>query len=392
MRLWIDNTGLHAVRQCLNGHADNDADIRGLLQFATLLIYADCLQVNGFEIAVIAERTEEIAHDLAEMNSSQSFLKIDQVSQQDYAKACVSAADRAADDLPFIFNPDEHLLLRLGPPDLPPSLLERQVNCVRLASLAEDSDELTALRQEALIDKAVGAVDYMFATSECLRDAVSAMVSTHSKWTDQHSYRLNVFLRYQLNDQLGLSRSAIYAPAVGRAELINTRHKFVTDALLGEVDDILTELRGAPMGVPSVAAALVARAKGEPRAIIMEALSMRERAQPIREWLSHLVDRSKESNDRFELLSQIRSLGADLRKDLSLDSAPRFLDAVDVTFIVGLPAPSVSAVKLFEWLRYNRGRRQRAVLTDVVRSTAYNESFPRDYRHLTSACSRNRAS
>jgi hypothetical protein len=390
MQVWTDNTGLHAVRQCLNGKADNDGDIRGLLQFATLLIYGDRMQVNGFEIPVISERTEELVHALALMTPNQTLLEIAPITAQEYAEACTAAADRAASDLPFVFNPDEHIHLRLGPPDLPRELLDRQVNCVRLACLTDESDELSAIRQHALADRAVGAVDYMFATSAGLRRAVSTMVSAHAQWTDQHSYQLNVFLRYQLNDQLGACRSAIYAPAVGRAELIHKRHKFVTEALVGELDDVLTELRGTPLGIPSVSAALVSRSKGEPKAILVESLEMRERARSIRQWLSHLVDRSVRRNERFELMSQIRSLGADLRKDLALDSAPRFLDAVDVTFIVGLPAPSVSAVKLFEWMQYNRGRKQRALLTDIVKSAAYYDSFPRDYSRLASACSRNR--
>lgn len=61
MKIWIDNSGLHSAAQCLDGRASlsHDYHLRGLLQFATLIIFSDSLSLNGFEDSGIAARSAE---------------------------------------------------------------------------------------------------------------------------------------------------------------------------------------------------------------------------------------------------------------------------------------------------------------------------------------------
>ena len=202
MNLWLDNTGLQAAGQCLMHRAKTDYDVRGLLQLATFIIYADKLELNGFEHIPIASRSRQIRDEILSFGLESSALAIKDVTSDAYGLACETTAIYVASELPHRFHPDEHELIGAEPPNLTPGITQRQFLFVKLADLSDSSDELTKTRESALEDKAVGAVEYMLAICPELRAAIVRMIRDHGNWTDSHSYQLNVFLRYHLNDAL----------------------------------------------------------------------------------------------------------------------------------------------------------------------------------------------
>lgn len=386
MQLWIDNTGLQSAGLCLDGRASlaHDYDVRGLLQLATLVIYGNKVSLNGFEENIIAKRSHEIVEQLQTIGITEEILSISPVAEAEYALACKTAADSIAPDLCDGFNPDEFKLIGGEPPDLPRGLQERQVKYVALASEQEGSTKLQEVEENALADKAVGAVEYMLACSPALREAVARILTMYPNWGDRNSYQLNVFLRYHLNDALGEQSFSKYAPAIARAELVSRRNQYVIEALGNTVDKTVAELRGEPLGVPSTLAALLQRAKGEPRAILSVAREFRERSRPLRDILDTLTVKYPVDTpeSRFGIRKQIDELRRQLRRDVGLEKAAKLRDAVEIRFIIGIPVPSVSGKEIVKWVQEHIQSRRTAVLTELVKASAYSDFSTQLYEKL----------
>lgn len=388
MRLWIDNTGLHSVGQCLVRAATGDHDVKGLLQFATLLVYGDSLGVNGYEPMGIASRSKYIVDHLVGLGCPGSAVVIKPVSRDLYALACKSAAAEAEENLLLSFNPQQEALLGCEPTNLPLGDYERQIHFPQLLRLKDDSAQLADTLVTALDEQSVGAVDYIIASSGLLRCRIRELIEHFSSWTDLNSYQLNAYLRCELNQALADRYGAEYTPAVPRAQLVNRQCHHVLNSLDDVADSVVSELRGSSIGVPSVIAFLVSRCKGDPLGVIEEALRLRQQTEALRALLQQYIDAFGEDSPegRFHIRAVLRGLGEDVRGSLGLCKSHRLVDAIDLSFIIGIPVPRISAVKLLEWLRFRVRRRRVTVLTDLVKKVAYYDDFHRDYRRLSRGC------
>jgi hypothetical protein len=392
MKLWIDNTGLQTAFQCLDGWANPhyDHSVRGLIQLSTLIIFGNQITLNGFEDGNVATKSQEAVERLQTLEIDQETLRIEPIGKEEYGLACYTAAESIAAELVESFNPAEHMLLGGEPPDLPRGVKKRQVEFIRLASEPEGSPLLTRVMETALDDKAIGAVEYMLASSPQLRSAVVDLIASYPDWEDPYSYQLNVFMRYHLNDALADQCFSKYAPAVRRAELIDRRHQYVLDALSSQLDDAVAELRGEPLGIPSVLGALLQRSKGEPEAMIKVAREFREYSTALRNALEKLADRFADDTPevRFELQQQVKELGHQLRRDLKLEKAATLRDALELRFILGVPVFFISGSALLKWAEQRRMRRRTAVLTEVVKAVAFANSPTDLYGRLRKRSSR----
>jgi hypothetical protein len=151
----------------------------------------------------------------------------------------------------------------------------------------------------------------MLATSQALRDAVMHTIRMYPSWTDVNSYQLNIFIRYHLNAALAEQSRSTYAPAIARAELIQRQCQYLIHALERVADDIVEELRGGPLGIPSTLAALVQKSRGEPEALLQVAMEFRQQSKPLRDALESLSatysDNTPEA--RFEMQRAVNELG-----------------------------------------------------------------------------------
>lgn len=393
MRIWIDNSGLQSAAQCLDGRASRSHDyhVRGLLQFATLLIFSDRLSLNGFEDPGIAARSAEIIQQLEGLGITKDIVSVSPVTEAEYALGCQTAADSVADVLVGSFNPNEHLLVAGEPPDLPRGLRERQVAAVSLCSEPDESAKLHRIRKTALKDKAIGAVEYMLASSQPLREAVKRAVGFHTQWGDEQSYQLNIFLRYHLNAALAEQAFSKYAPAVARAELIQRDSQYLVEALQELVDHVAQELRGGSLGVPSTLVALIQRSKGEPRALLKVAMEFRQHSGPLRRALGLLATKYADDTPegRFEIHKTIAELGHQLKRDVGLEKSTKLGDAVEFRLILGVtPTLSLSGRELMKWYAERRRRKQTAVLTELVKASAYSDLSTDLYGKLRTASTR----
>lgn len=74
---------------------------------------------------------------------------------------------------------------------------------------------------------------------------------------------------------------------------------------------------------------------------------------------------------RFEIQEATRDLGQQPRKELGPEKRIRLRDAVELRFIYGIPVASISGVKLLDWIEERRKARRTAVLTELVKASAY---------------------
>lgn len=386
MKLWIDNTGLHSAGVCLEGRAnlEHDYDVRGLLQLATLVVYGNEVSLNGFENKLIASRSREIVEQLQAIGITEDIVSINPVTEIEYALACKTTAESIAPELFEGFNPNEFQLIGGGPPDLPRGFRDRQVRCLALANEPEGSTKLQEVEESALSDKAIGAVEYMLACSPALREAVARIMVTYPNWSDTHSYQLNIFLRYHLNNALGDQYFSKYAPAIPRAELVSQRSQYIIETLGNTLDKTVADLRGEPLGVPSILAALLQRSKGEPRAVLKVAREFRERSKPLRDALGTLAEKYSDDTpeSRFEIQRQMKEMGQQLRRDVGLETSSTLRDALEIRLIIGIPVPVVSAKEIVKWVHAKMQSRRIAVLTELVKASAYSDLSTTLYEKL----------
>jgi hypothetical protein len=391
MQLWIDNTGLQSAGLCLEGRARpaHDYDVRGLLQLATLLVYGNKISLNGFEDKVVADRTEEMVDRLRGLGIAKNILSISPITEVEYALACRTAADSVGPDLASNYNPDDFRLVGGEPPDLPRGVAKRQVNYVALAHERKGSAKLHAVEKAALRDKAIGAIEYMMACSPPLRKAVTRILKTNPNFEDTRSYDLNVLLRYHLNDALAEQSFAKYAPAIGRAELVARRNQYILTSIGGLLDKTATELRSKlssePLGTPSMVVALLHRSKAEPQGVLTAALEFREHSKALRNTLEKLATKYLDDTPeaRFEIQAEINELGAQLRRDVGLDKRATLRGAVDVKWALGtVPIPFISSKEIVKWVRELKKKKQTAVLTELIKASAYSDAPSDLYKKL----------
>jgi hypothetical protein len=84
----------------------------------------------------------------------------------------------------------------------------------------------------------------------------------------------------------------------------------------------------------------------------------------------------------FEIRTQINELGRQMRRDVGLERAAKMRDAVDVRFIIGFPVPSVSGKELLTWVKERLLSRRTAVLTELVKASAYADLSTKLYETL----------
>ena len=112
MRLWIDNTGIQSAGICLDGHGRTEFDAKGLLQFATFLVYGNRTLINGFEASPISSKTVEFKDYFTDLGVPEDAIHIDnEITKVIYAKACKTAAEDATENLEYEFNPREFEVL-----------------------------------------------------------------------------------------------------------------------------------------------------------------------------------------------------------------------------------------------------------------------------------------
>ena len=354
--MWIDNTGFYPVKMCLEKKAQRIADIKEFLQFAILIIFGETLTLNGFNIDRVREQNLAIIDQLVSLGIEKNTITLSVDSESFYSKACQTAAERAAEALLY-FSPIDKPIDRRGPAHLPQKDWKKHLRYVKLTQYDDNDPILSDVAGKALEQKAQGAIDYMIATSPSLRHEVSQVIKQHPEWSQKDYFNnLNLFLRSYVNDTLAKQASALYCPAVVRAESIRQRQAYILDILLilmSSVDDVVAKIRGMsiPLSLPSIMVTLLENAKGDPRGVLQEAIRLRSNMTNFRKWLeSNLpTNLGNTPEERAKIAKKIKRLIDAPQVELGLKEGPKF--PLDICFIMGLPVPRLSGRELTTWFQ-----------------------------------------
>lgn len=162
MNIFLDNTGLHSVGRCLEGQGVGEVDIKGLLQFATELIFSQNISISSFETEDIQDRSELIKVALAGAGLASKTIRIKPYTSLEYAEACERAADRFSEDFKYIF-PEVSLPIGMDPKALTVDL-RTNAHLDYVHSLVKQEwgpHHLEEIASTALNDKATGSVAYI---------------------------------------------------------------------------------------------------------------------------------------------------------------------------------------------------------------------------------------
>lgn len=161
--------------------------------------------------------------------------------------------------------------------------------------------------------------------------------------------------------------NAVYLPAVSRAEHFAREAAILSHQLEEQLADVAAHWQPESFALPRLSALLLRRGKGEPAGIINEALALRERTKWVRKHLQQRV--TALSADPFAPDTELRKaeLGRYVLAVLGVEEEPRFVDALEVHFLVGLPAISLDIEKLYDWARYRMWTRRMFLFTELAR-------------------------
>jgi hypothetical protein len=366
----IDNTGLQSTGLALEGYGRGEVDVLEMLQLTTFIVFAEQIATGGYEVETVTRKTREVGDRLSAFGLEQDFIYQSFVTPNHFASICETAALDCSEDLFYEFQPKKESVGGLYPAALQLQELNVRFPMIsRLISREMSEQELAVYRREALDMKKAGAVAYMIASCLELRETVRQVLTAHELSADLIN-QLDAFCRLYLNSVLASQQGSIYSPAIARARLIRRNYSSPIATLSTAFDNVTAQLKTEPLHLPSVAAYLVLKAKGEPKAVIQEAIELREKTHELRQWLTRLTEMSiSESPDqRSEASNEVKEFISLLEKELRLKPAPKFSDALEISFILGLPAPELSGAKLIEWIKFCWKKRKVAVLTDLSKS------------------------
>ncbi|HYC54053.1 MAG TPA: hypothetical protein VEL28_03855 [Candidatus Binatia bacterium] len=391
MNLFLDNTGLHAAGESLDGRSRGDADVKGLLQLGTLLIFAERLHLNGFELDTVAGRTREIRDMLVELGLPSSSLAIGDQDDVIYGRACISAANAAADDLASLSSTAMVSAGPVAPTGLPEGAMAQEAADMLSILSATRSETPRHFHLTALQSRARGAAVYMLASSSKLRRAVKDCFPAPGELSPAVLEQLGIFLRLYLNDALAEERKATYTPAVSRAAMMRQQFTSLIHGMETVVENAAAALTPRTLGVPAVSAALLDRSKGEPAAVVAEALRLRDDAKGMRRRISTIATKVVEGGPagQFELGEELRDARRAVHESLGLAQVPRLLDALEIQLILGvIPKAKIKPAAALDAYESWRRRRRYAVLTELSKSAAYSVHQQRNWEKLVQASSR----
>ncbi|MEL6445675.1 MAG: hypothetical protein AAFR95_13195 [Bacteroidota bacterium] len=366
MKVWIDNTGLQAAGSSLTEEPTHS--IEGLLQLATLVAFSDVLSLNAFEGSTVAAKSAEVKDVLTSIGLDPRAIDLVRIAPESYAVACEQAAAFCRDKLSEAFLPSQDSTSAEFPPSLSEEEVHTQVTRGLQVLFCNDAKLLEDFRAESLDMKASGAVAYMLSSDGQLRvaarDLIAAYEGSWNVWRQVEN-----FLRYHLNQELAQQADASYAPSVGRARVIRANATAVGMRIAELLDGLSERLKGRALHIPSIHRYLLRQSGGDPHGVVYEALRVRAETTTLRTHLRSRLSRSSSATQHASLEREIAELGRELEAQLGLREEPTWQNAIDISFVIGLPpiAITASSKKLKEWWDYRSAQARNAILTDISR-------------------------
>ncbi len=401
MKLFLDNTGLHSIGRCLDGDAQGEPDIAGLLQFATQLVFSDQLFFATFCGSEVAARSQDVSEQVARLGVGSDVLRHSPSDTVSYDRATFAAAERLARDLKFSFGrtSTEAASVTTCLPDANP-LDDRHYRSIHRAIKSATDSSRSELAAEGTDMELVGSGARLVTASTNLWREASRLAQGKS-WQTADTGKLIVMLRCYLNHEVAtlLSESerddVDFSPCVRRARTIQTQDAYVLAKLSEIVGAAARKLDGIRLEAPPVALALVLKAKSDPKGIIAEALVAREKAAELRRHLREVVRaaRKETSSDteavrRSETIDRlrqaVRELAILLEQDLGVAPRVGLRDALEANMVGPVPMPPPR--KMLEWVMHKWHRPRITILSEFAKTLANPTNDKFALRRLYAAC------
>lgn len=378
--MFIDNTGLHSVGRCLEDNHRGEIDAKGLLQFAIELVFANQIVVSRFEDTPIRTNSRRIISQLRRLGVGRDILNSVGFSAPSYAKVCRTAADNLLDELDYVFSSSALQIETLAATRPDGRIPETEQLLSNLALGKCDSAGLETARSPKLPRKAASSIGYMVASNDRLLKQIRATAS--KKWTAESAIELAACLRFYANQELARAKESIYTPAVARAELVRHNNQLFSERLSNVVEDAAESLGSQRLGIPAVAGVILSRSKGDPKGVISEALSLREKAKDLRSYLAkRLGDPEPDNPDWLHTLNnEMEDVAAALRHELHPGTRPTWKDGIEIQ--LSPPFVNMNLAKLSEWRKFRKMRKHIFILTELSKHAAYKALPPQALRKL----------
>lgn len=404
MKLFLDNTGLHSVGRCLDGYAKGELDIAGLLQFATQLVFSDQLFYAAFCSAGVTARSQRVNEQVSELGVGSEVLCLSPSDAVSYERAGLSAAERLAGDLKFAFvgTTTESVPIATCLPDLNP-LRDRGYGKIHRALEIGNDSSRSELSVEGADMRLVGSAARLVTMSDNLWLQASRLARSKS-WKKEDTAKLVALLRCYLNQELAMllsqseHDSVNYCPSVARARIIEGQDAYVLSKLTELIGEAAQKLDRIKLEAPPVALALALRAKGDPKAVITEALVARESATELRRYLREVIDAAKRDAATLRkdlrndaeidcLRKAVKRLASLLEQELHIAQCPEALDAFEGLMVGPVPIPTPRKVK--DWIRNKHDRPRITILSEFAKTVANPTSDKFALKKLYANCQRN---
>jgi len=287
----IDNSGLHAIDKILKekvlskNKLNKYTDIDSLLHICVLLIISDDIYLNHYETDRIIERSDNLLKILkSEGVNNITFIYPD---EKDFYTLLNENAKNAAIELQnkSFSTIDKEMILSLSP-DITHQEMESRKNLYE--HLSKGTLELQDLKGKARKNKMEGAVDYMIASNGLLREQILKISRNHKLVTTEDQYifsqQVNAYLRVILNNKFSKKNGNLYAPSIGRANLIHQSEKKIINLNGKPLEN------GNHVTIPYIPLErkLLKEAKGNPYKMLETALIIRDKAKKVRELYSSI--------------------------------------------------------------------------------------------------------
>jgi|GEM_PF-3645143 len=404
MRLFIDNTGLHSIGRCLDGDAKDEPDIAGLLQFATQLVFSDGLFYSAFDGTGVASRSQKVKEQVSKLGVNSDVLRLSPFDESSYERTVRAAAERVADDLfPFPSTTTKSALIATSAPDLNP-LEEQHYDNLHRAIKSGTESSRSELSAEGADIQLIGSGARLVAISDNLWTKASHLAQRKS-WKKEDTAKLVVMMRCYLNQELAMHLSQTgpdsvdYSPSVARARIIEVQDAYVLSKLPEIIGLAANKLDRIKLEAPPVALALTLRSKGDPRALIAEAVIARGKATALRLHLRNVVDAARRETfaDSEDIRSDatihrlriaVEELKTLLEQDLGIAPRAGVRDALEGVMIGPVPIPPPR--KMFEWAELKWKRPRITILSEFAKTLANPTTDKFALQKLHAACQRNK--
>ena len=310
MRILVDNTGIHSVARCLERQAKGEVDVLGLLQFATQLVFCDVVAIGGYESDEVKVRSRRVLEEVVAVGICKEAIEYVEYTEEEWVKGTLRVAKAFAEDFQELFPQDVGNLTATAP-DFDNRSVIPDAGVHELIADHHSETELGERAAKALGRRAVGLVEYSLAACPALWGVVRKEYVDRGGWSATTTANLAVLIRVCRNTDAAIETQAHYAPAVARARLLRCHGTLIQERLASLVAEAASKLARCQIRAPSIEQVLTREAKGDPRAVLTEAVKLREKAKPLRAVLRKVTRNLVDGDDDSALVFENQMMGID---------------------------------------------------------------------------------